>query len=135
MNWQLVSSVVGLITGVISLLGLIYVLGWRLGRISLKVDLLWKVYIEEALISLERSSDNLNSNNGEIFPEEMAIKIRDVLRKRGVKKKGFEEKIISVIERIRLEDLKALSGEGSTKRLIGRIALFVRYYERSLDRN
>jgi hypothetical protein len=42
--------VLSAILGIVNLVGLIYVVGWKLGRYELKVDTLWKYVVEAALV-------------------------------------------------------------------------------------
>jgi len=56
-------AMVGAVTGVIALVGLIYTLGFKLGRIETQVDLLWKVTVEDAL-RRQRQAGNLDHSSG-----------------------------------------------------------------------
>lgn len=43
-------GLIAVVLGVINIIGLIYTVGWRLGRYELKVDTLWKYVVEAALV-------------------------------------------------------------------------------------
>lgn len=55
-------AVLSTILGVVDLLGLIYIIGWKLGRYELKVDTLWKYVVEAALVD-SRQKGVLISNS------------------------------------------------------------------------
>ena len=44
------TAVLGLAIGLINLVGLIYVTGWRLGRLDLKTETMWKYLFEAAFV-------------------------------------------------------------------------------------
>jgi hypothetical protein len=53
MNGRGMNEIIAIISvtlGIINIIGLIYTVGWRLGRYELKVDTLWKYVVEAALV-------------------------------------------------------------------------------------
>jgi len=94
MTWQTVASIVGSITGGVSILGLIYVLGWKfgsletkitgiedrlktfdpikLGELSNKVETLYQVYVLDAL-SQKGKGKKSNPHGGNPGPEEEKV--------------------------------------------------------------
>jgi len=49
MDWTTTSAVVGAITGILSLMGIIYMLGYKLSSIETKLTLLWSIFVEDSL--------------------------------------------------------------------------------------
>tara|TARA_Y100000034_G_scaffold98937_1_gene121357 strand:- start:46 stop:450 length:405 start_codon:yes stop_codon:yes gene_type:complete len=49
MDWTATGAIIGALTGILSLLGIIYMLGYKLSSIDTKLSLLWKVFIEDNL--------------------------------------------------------------------------------------
>ena len=49
MDWTAASAIVGAFTGILSLVGIIYMLGYKLSSIETRLTLIWSVYVEDAL--------------------------------------------------------------------------------------
>ena len=49
MDWTTISAAVGASTGILSLLGIIYMLGYKFSRIETRLDLIWSIFVEDAL--------------------------------------------------------------------------------------
>ena len=49
MDWTAASAVVGALTGILSLVGIIYMLGYKFSRIETRLDLIWSIFVEDAL--------------------------------------------------------------------------------------
>lgn len=49
MDWTAASAIVGASTGVLSLVGIIYMLGYKLSSIETRLTLIWSVFVEDAL--------------------------------------------------------------------------------------
>jgi len=91
-------ALIGCITGIASLIGLIYAVGFKLGSLATKVDTLWTIYILYPLQELisqgyvrMASPYMLTSKGEEILPEDLKIKIQEMVRNkkfRKIAKKG-----------------------------------------------
>ena len=49
MDWTAASAVVGALTGILSLVGIIYMLGYKFSRIETRLDLIWSIFVEDSL--------------------------------------------------------------------------------------
>lgn len=112
-------NALGFISVGISLATLIYIGGYRLGQIDTKVNLLWKVYVEQALIgSHENPLDRVNTFFATENNKEAVSKIL-----KG--DEALEIKVLMIINKWGLEELKNSVPEQNTLKLIGTLALFV----------
>jgi len=96
-------SLAGAIAGVIALAGLIYTLGFKLGRIETQVQLLWKVTVEDALRkqsqagNIERGSRWIWKDEASttLVPEVEAALQRLSARRAGVR--GDEAQVVALV--------------------------------------
>ena len=49
MDWTATSAIVGAFAGILSLVGIIYMLGYKLSNIETRLNLIWAVFVEDAL--------------------------------------------------------------------------------------
>ena len=49
MDWTASSAIIGAFTGILSLVGIIYMLGYKLSSIETRLNLIWSVFVEDAL--------------------------------------------------------------------------------------
>jgi len=108
-------SLIGVVAGLISIGGLIYTLGWKLGKLTTKVDTLWQIYVLETLSStikngyLKAKSSNpiktfpfeITEKGEELLPEE----VKAVLKKISKKKKSIEDMVVLAISELGIENL------------------------------
>ena len=57
-----ISAIIGTIAGIISLSGILYVIGFKFGALDTKVTVLWKYYIERLMERSPRESHQNSSN-------------------------------------------------------------------------
>ena len=62
MDWTTISASVGALTGILSLLGIIYMLGYKFSRIETRLDLIWSIFVEDALRDQMRSGNLTHSS-------------------------------------------------------------------------
>lgn len=60
-QWKNIAGMIGTITGVISLLGIVYAIGFKMGSIETKVSTLWDFFIEDVA---ERSISESHQSSG-----------------------------------------------------------------------
>jgi hypothetical protein len=77
MSLELITSSLGLITGVGSLLYVIYIAGWKLGRIELQVDTIWEFLMRRAIS--EAMQKELIVSNSPVIPTVIAIEVFSVI--------------------------------------------------------
>ena len=123
-------ALIGCITGIASLIGLIYAIGFKLGAVATKVETLWTIYIlhlnplksvdgkmlrKQELISHVRmeSPYMLTSKGEEILPEDLKIKIREIVRSKKFRKiaKKIEDVVPLILDKVGIDRL----GEVATK--------------------
>lgn len=88
MDWQGIISILGLISGLIAIMGVVY----NIGKMSTKLDILWSAYEADARSSarwrgtMEKSSEWKLTNKGQaMIPEEIKKEIDTKFNKRTVK--------------------------------------------------
>ena len=62
MDWTTISASVGALTGILSLLGIIYMLGYKFSRIETRLDLIWSIFVEDALRDQMRNGNLTHSS-------------------------------------------------------------------------
>ena len=109
-------ALIGCITGIASLIGLIYAIGFKLGAVATKVETLWTIYVlhlkplksvdgkilrKQELISQGyvriESPYMLTSKGEEILPEDLKIKIREIVRSKKFRKIAKKDSIEDVV--------------------------------------
>ena len=63
MNWQNMKANIGVVTGLISLVGVIYGFGFKVGQIDTKVSTLWDFFVESVVIAAHKTVDQGHSGN------------------------------------------------------------------------
>lgn len=112
------SALIGAVSGITSLLTVVWMMAFRLSQISTRLDLLWKVYIEDSLIQ-QRRQGNLHHSSGfsnsqawieshkQQFSPEISRKLFSVAQK---------HKTLPSEECLAVDVLKILSWEGVLSR-------------------
>lgn len=49
MDWTASSAIIGAFTGILSLVGIIYMLGYKLSSIETRLTLIWSIFVEDSL--------------------------------------------------------------------------------------
>ena len=62
MNWQNMKANIGVVTGLISLVGVIYGFGFKVGQLDTKVSTLWDFFVE-SVIAAHKTVDQGHSGN------------------------------------------------------------------------
>ena len=62
MNWQNVKTNIGVVTGLISIVGVIYGFGFKVGQLDTKVSTLWEFFVG-TVITAHKTVDQGNSAN------------------------------------------------------------------------
>jgi len=115
-------ALIGCITGIASLIGLIYAIGFKLGAVATKVETLWTIYVLHPLQELisqgyvrMESPYMLTSKGEEILPEDLKIKIREIVRSKKfrkiAKKDSIEDVVPLILDKVGIDRL----GEVATK--------------------
>ena len=120
-------AIVGTATGTVSLLGIIYILGYRIGRIELRIGLLWKVYVEDALNRGRQDGllgSGLTEKGEALLPEDLKQDCREWCRKK--KKANPDIAIPDIVQHIGMERLSQTSN-GQDISVKGVVALVYAY--------
>lgn len=123
-------AIIGAVSGLISLLMLGYTLGVWKGAINTKVELLWKISVEDELVR-QRHNDLVGSSSdwqikekGEaLLPEDLKHDIEGLLKKRKLNPDGS---IADIVKHIGLSRLSRIAQEkGATIQIV--VALMYAY--------
>jgi hypothetical protein len=112
MDWTAASAVVGALTGILSLVGIIYMLGYKFSRIETRLDLIWSIFVEDALRQQVRRGNLTHSSpyklNRSLTSESFLNKdVISVLRKKP--QLTNDQLAIEIISKVGFDSISSLS--------------------------